>query len=41
MNPNIVGYAAVALIAVAAAVAELWWVIHSVHATRRSSKEDK
>jgi hypothetical protein len=26
---------------ITAAGAELWWVIHSVHATRRTTKEHK
>jgi hypothetical protein len=38
---DLAGYAAVALIALAATGAELGWVIHSVHVTRRTIKEHK
>jgi hypothetical protein len=41
MTVHLAGYAAVAFIALAAAGTELWWVIHSIHVTRRTTKEDK
>jgi hypothetical protein len=39
ITTNLAGYIAVTVIAIGAAGAELWWVIHSIHATRRTTKE--